>query len=86
MCKYCEELAFNTIIESNYIQYGYNVFGRVGIYATPQEEDNSVVFEMRCGVGYIRLGDRSDMNCIDSDNKIKIKFCPMCGRKLTDEG
>lgn len=32
--------------------------------------------------GYLRLVDPSDCNCLDHDEKIKIKFCPMCGASL----
>lgn len=85
MCKYCEEDAFNTIIENKITIYADNIWGSVHVYDEPDEKDISVVFEIRCGSGYIRLGDRSDMQCIDHDRKIKINYCPMCGRKLEDE-
>jgi len=35
--------------------------------------------------GYLRLGDSEDMNCIDHDDKIEIKYCMMCGRKLKED-
>lgn len=85
MCKYCEENAFNVLIEDKFIEYGYNFFGNVGLYEEPEETDNSVVLDCR-GEGhlYLRLGDRSEMGCIDHSENIKLKFCPMCGRKLGD--
>ena len=85
MCKYCDESAFNTIIESNYIEYASNICGKVCVWDQPYEIDNSVVFEMRCGSGYIRLGDRSEMNCIDHEDKIKVNYCFYCGRKLAQD-
>lgn len=83
-CKYCEESAFTTIIENSVTEYGYNIWGNIGLYDEPLETDTSVVFEMRCGSGYIRLGDRCDMECIDHCNKIQVNYCPMCGKKLAE--
>jgi hypothetical protein len=83
-CKYCKESAFNTIIENSITEYGYNIFGNIGLYIEPEETDVSVIFEMRCGSGYIRLGDRAEMNCIDHENKIKTNYCFNCGRELFD--
>ncbi|MCP4989064.1 MAG: hypothetical protein GY928_24300 [Colwellia sp.] len=34
--------------------------------------------------GHLRLVDIDDYNCLDHGEKIKINFCPMCGKKLTD--
>jgi len=85
LCKYCEDGAFNTLIESEYMEYVSNVFGKVYIRDNPEEIDNSVVFEIRCGSGYIRLGDRGEMNCIDHEEKIQITYCPFCGRKIKGE-
>ncbi len=82
MCKYCEEGTFNTLIESDIEILAENLFGNIHVWDEPQIEDNSVVFEMRCGSGYIRLGDRGEMNCIDHEAKVKINYCMMCGRKL----
>jgi hypothetical protein len=48
-------------------------------------EDNSVMFEVRNGAGYIRLGDRKDMQCLDHEQKLKTNYCFNCGRKLVEE-
>jgi hypothetical protein len=32
--------------------------------------------------GYLRLGWTDDMECMDHGEKIKIKYCPICGRDL----
>jgi hypothetical protein len=32
--------------------------------------------------GYLRLVNTDDYECIDHGEKIKINFCPMCGKKL----
>ena len=34
--------------------------------------------------GYLRLGRRDDMDCLDHGEKVKIKYCPMCGIKLEE--
>ena len=85
MCKHCEQGAFNTLIEKHITEYATNIWGNFHKWDEPIENDMSLVFEMRCGSGYLRLGDRSEMQCIDHGEKIKINFCPMCGRKLGDE-
>ena len=54
MCKFCEESAFTIIIEHEYDVYADNYFGNVHIHEEPYEQDNSVVFEMRCGSGCYR--------------------------------
>lgn len=82
MCEYCAESAFNTLIEADVTIYAENIFGKVHLYDEPFDEDMSVALDIRCGSGYIRLGDRTDMGCIDHGGKIKINYCPMCGRKL----
>lgn len=82
-CEYCEKGKLNTLIKSEKI--GNMIWWSVGHELKKEcidEVDNSVVLEIRCGQGYLRLGDRSDMQCIDHDEKIKIFYCPVCGRKL----
>lgn len=81
-CDYCKESAFNTIIEKNIEVLAENIFGKIHVWDKPNFDDMSVVFEIRCGSGYIRLGDRSEMGCIDHEDKFKVKYCPMCGREL----
>jgi hypothetical protein len=44
-------------------------------------------FTFRLGIwidsrGYLRMADLDDCNCLDSGEKIKIAFCPMCGEKI----
>lgn len=82
MCKYCTD-GYTTLIDSTKIES--NICGwDSGRMTTDELEDvdNSVVFEIRNEHGYIRLGDRSDMGCLDHGDKVKIDYCPFCGRKL----
>ena len=46
------------------------------------EIDNSLCMEIRNGQGYLRLGNRDEMQCIDHSENIKINYCPFCGREL----
>jgi len=32
--------------------------------------------------GYLRFTDLDDTQCLDHGEKIKIKFCPFCGKEL----
>lgn len=83
-CKYCEENAFNTIIEDTMLDTCF-LFPNVKICINDLDEiDNSVAIDCRGDSLYIRLGDRSEMACIDHSENFKINYCPMCGRKLGD--
>ena len=85
-CNVCREDKLNTLIESTKISN--MVWWAVGHELkrdTIQEEDNSLVLEIRNSQGYLRLGDRGDMGCLDHSGKIKINFCPVCGRKISND-
>ena len=85
MCTWCKESAFGTLIESEKLESAI-IGWEAKMKATELDNiDNSVVMEIRCGSGYIRLGDRGDMNCLDHEEKIEINYCPMCGRKLGNQ-
>jgi len=45
-------------------------------------EDTKEICVMYDNRGYIRLGDPSDMNCLDHGEKFKVNFCPICGEKV----
>ena len=69
MCDYCEK---DTELLTR--EVATEVFGEFTGY-----ENISVVYDDR---GYLRLGYKYDMQCLDHGENIKINFCPMCGRKL----
>lgn len=84
MCKLCDgelvELIKNKDIDDSSIGWAKNQL------ATDLEyEDNSVMFEVRCGSGWIRIGDRSDMGCLDHGEKFEVKYCMECGRMITED-
>lgn len=35
--------------------------------------------------GHLRMVDDSEINCLDHGEKLKINYCPMCGRNLIKE-
>lgn len=86
MCNYCNEDKLNTLIEKEEISsMFYFCLGHKIEAEDIIKLDNSVVLDIRNKQGYIRLGDREDMNCIDTEYKLKINYCPVCGRKLGTE-
>lgn len=87
MCNYCNENCLNLLIESTKLDDHLIGLDPTMLATTLSNfvDDNSVVIDIRnCG-GYIRLGDRDEMQCLDHEEKIRISFCPMCGRKLRGE-
>lgn len=85
MCVYCtegERLLIESTKISNMIYYSV---GQILNREDLDEDDNSVVIEVRNGRGYIRLGDRSDMGCLDHSDNIKINYCPMCGKEFKED-
>jgi len=81
MCRYCGGKLVE-LIEADKLDESLFEWSGEATIRIYDRENNSVMFEVRNGVGYIRLGDREDMNCIESGDKIKVNFCPMCGVKL----
>lgn len=72
-CDYCKEdkllLVKDTMTESMY-NYG---------------DKTDYIEQTLCVVvdrGYLRLVDIEDRNCIEGGRKIRINFCPMCGKKV----
>lgn len=70
MCTFCENK--ETLI-SRYFPWA--------IYEKVVDETEWSIFIDR---GYLRLADKEDCNCLDHGEKIKIIFCPICGRDLTE--
>ena len=85
MCEFCERNDIITLIESS------KKVNESFCYATELKAsemvdlDNSVIFENRNGLGFIRLVNREDCNCIEHGKYFEIKFCPMCGKRLRDD-
>lgn len=83
MCDKCNPDKLNLLIESEKIaNMIYLSIGQVLKRESIDEQDNSLVLEIRNDIGYLRLGDRGDMQCLDHDCVLQINYCPMCGRKI----
>jgi hypothetical protein len=87
MCDYCNERELCLLIESEKLDDHLIGLDPTMLATTLLNfvDDNSVVINIRNGRGYIRLGDRDDMQCLDHEQKIEIYYCPMCGRKLMED-
>ena len=85
MCEFCEGRSYKTLIESDKkVNCSFDYDEEIK-FSEAIDEDNSVIFEIRNGNGFIRLVNREDCNCIESGGYFKINYCPMCGRKLESE-
>ena len=79
MCKYCEnELSFISIDYFNPALLHWIGDTKAGDIIG-LEEKRIVFIDTR---GYLRLADPLDCGCLDHGEKIKIDFCPFCGRKI----
>lgn len=67
-CEYCDNSKQLIAREFPHVMYGEIVY------------DNE--WQIIVDRGYIRLCNTDDMQCLDHGEKIKIKYCPMCGKKL----
>lgn len=83
MCRYCEdsEIIFDTEVVSE------TSWGWGGPDLKISDED--ICYENRClfidDRGYLRLVDKEDCGCLDHGEKIKITFCPFCGKEFYKE-
>lgn len=81
MCMWCN--GFYRIVESEKIDNViWMAVGNILDRNMIRKRDNSVFIEVRNGQGYIRLGDREEMQCLDHCETVKINYCPNCGRKF----
>ena len=77
-CEFCENSATlmkKVVVNPNLLQW----LGCPNQSAIDTAKYRLCVFVDR---GYLRMVDTDDSQCLDSGEKVKISFCPMCGRKL----
>jgi len=82
MCECCRG-ELTELIKSDKVdelQFGWDSVASININ---NRQDNSVMMEVRGNCGYIRLGDREDMQCLDHGEYIKVNYCPICGSKIS---
>ncbi len=79
MCEYCEK--DKTLIEREFLEeFAWGWGGESDKRSRLEiDEEPYIVFVDR---GFLRLAMKEDHQCMDSGEKIKIKYCPMCGKVL----
>jgi len=86
MCEYCEEskiiMTKDVISDFNW-GWGKDKNGDE-IKISEQEADHYPLGVM-IDRGYLRLVDIQDCMCIEGGEKIKISFCLMCGKKISEK-
>lgn len=82
MCEYCKKehvmLEQNIINRSN---WGWGYDGEIKL-TLDEAEESPVKLAVFIDRGYLRLVNSNDCNCMDSGEKIKINFCPICGNGI----
>lgn len=80
MCEYCEKdkiLLEQDEIISN-MSFGWGNDEVVINRKQCSEYTLSVFIDM----GYLRLVDKDDSGCLDHGQRIKLRYCPMCGHSF----
>jgi len=83
MCKYCEEdeifIEQEITIDRGFgWTYDENTKA-TEIFNNDRFKEHQIIIIDR---GYLRLCDLNDYNCLDHSEKIKVNYCPMCGKEL----
>ena len=82
MCEYCKGGRVVLLIDE-VIDYK-SAFSPDAKFSDMSFYNISVVIEQRNNELWLRLGDYDDMNCLDHGTRKKLKFCPMCGRNMSE--
>jgi hypothetical protein len=80
MCEYCEGnkvMLSEGVVEDN--GFGYS---KESTKTHEYVKIFSYVISVFVDRGYLRLVDLGDSQCMDHGERIKIEFCPMCGKEL----
>jgi hypothetical protein len=78
-CDFCKEEARN-IFDFEMLQDWFGGFcGDAPITSENAVRENHAIFIDR---GYLRLVDIAESQCMDHGEKVKINFCPFCGRSF----
>ncbi len=81
MCEYCEEdkvMMEKEVIPETSWGMG-NDFTKINLREALRQTERIGVFIDR---GYLRMVTMDDCQCIESGEKIKISYCPMCGEEI----
>lgn len=91
MCKYCNDDNTKDILKSDidelddiFLSFAKDTDEFKASYIrTFYEAEKLGVFYDR---GYLRLTRGDDIGCLDhSEDRVKMNYCPMCGRKINEE-
>jgi hypothetical protein len=85
MCNYCGE--GKVMIKKEIISTCAWGWGNIEVgldHALKVQDLFGLFIDKRCSTTYLRLANLEDCNCIESGEKIEIKFCPMCGDMLKE--
>ena len=77
MCDYCSKNTYlmkTEIIDDAFIGWSNEIK-----LTDLDYKSIAVMLDMR---GYLRLVNVDDYDCLDHGEKIKINYCPMCGREI----
>lgn len=87
MCKYCnnDEILLSGKLEvlSDLAFFGNKDLDQVYVQDVKQFLEDELVRVFYDNRGYLRLTVGDDIGCLDhSEDRIKINYCPMCGKSL----
>ena len=80
MCKYCEEECSLLDFES----LDSWILGWTAEAKITQETAVYSTISVLLDRGYLRLVDYNDRACLDHGQKLRLNFCPFCGKRFCD--
>ena len=87
-CEYCRDekvILEKEIISGTSWGWGYGADGEIKIsYNEAMDGVGKFGFfiDKRCDNVYLRFADLDDCSCLESGDKVEIKFCPFCGEEI----
>ena len=84
-CPFCdksEELLSIDVMDRSKWGWGYDGSIKLTLEEAERDQITKHIFIDR---GYLRMAERSECGCMDHGQKVKINYCPECGKKLKDQ-
>ena len=81
MCDYCNNDSIEKLLKKPILEDYYIGLDKKMLATELNYEPLYLLLDIRCNTGYLRITS-DDYGCLDHGEKIKIKYCPMCGREL----
>lgn len=83
MCEFCDD-SKSLLIQDELISHQSWGWGNDEVKINLRDAlELSYSLHVMVDRGYLRLIDPEDGDCMDHGERVKINFCPMCGRNLT---